>query len=436
MSTSSSSPNSNSPSTTLVSPMELRHMTSNPNVHGRSDHKASNRHSQLLQASTGRMGSKSPVSIPSSPTSVHSSSSAIFERDIEPIPCPSPPHAHHPPNPHRIPRSKTTETIEQSVPSVLDAAASILASSSPDDEDQISVVAPATNRDTMRSSGFASPIGSFRSRSPSPIGSPGNRASLLLSLPQVNPHSPSVVVPLSAAAQSASPAISTAASPQQSSPITVPRPMIQTQLPSNQSTTPAIITPTSAYFSTSSSVDTTESSPTTTTREHPGQTLPTQSPSGSPPTHPITHSPQRRSPSTSSILQSNGSANSPTSFASSHPPSPTHKANKRLSFMSYSDLLSSTPALAFPLSALTTSASSVEPPPHIPSVSGFTQTASAAASLRDFALGPGGGNVRDRDSIALLDDVGGEWEREGMGQGLEERLEALMSLQQSPIGAA
>ncbi|KAF7424889.1 hypothetical protein PC9H_010200 [Pleurotus ostreatus] len=431
----SSSPNSNSPSTTLVSPMELRHMTSNPNVHGQSSHKASNRHSQLLQASTGRLGSKSPVSIPSSPTSVHSSSSAIFERDIEPIPCPSPPHAHHPPNPHRIPRSKTTETIEQSVPSVLDAAASILASSSPDDEDQISVVAPATNRDTMRSSGFASPIGSFRSRSPSPIGSPGNRASLLLSLPQVNPHSPSVVVPLSAAAQTASPALSTATSPQQSSPIAVPRPLIQTQLPSNQSTTPAIVTPTSAYFSTSSSVDTTESSPTTTTREHPGQALPTQSPSGSPPTHPITHSPQRRSPSTSSILQSNGAANSPTSFASSHPPSPTHKANKRLSFMSYSDLLSSTPALAFPLSALTTSASSVEPPPHIPSVSGFTQTASAAASLRDFALGPGGGNVRDRDSIALLDDVGGEWEREGMGQGLEERLEALMSLQQSPIGA-
>lgn len=30
-----------------------------------------------------------------------------------------------------------------------------------------------------------------------------------------------------------------------------------------------------------------------------------------------------------------------------------------------------------------------------------------------------------RESIALLDNVGGEWEREGMGKGLEERLEEL-----------
>lgn len=37
--------------------------------------------------------------------------------------------------------------------------------------------------------------------------------------------------------------------------------------------------------------------------------------------------------------------------------------------------------------------------------------------------GRGGG---DRDSIGVLDDVGGEWEREGMGGGLEERLEALL----------
>ncbi|KAJ8463543.1 hypothetical protein ONZ45_g17540 [Pleurotus djamor] len=425
----STSSNSNSPLTGPISPMELRHMTSNPNVHGRS---TSNRHSQLLQASSARPGSKSPASIPSSPTSVHSSSSAIFERDIEPIPCPSPPHAHHPPNPHRIPRSKTTETIEQSVPSVLDAAASILASTSPEDEDQISIVAPATNMENIRSrsSGFASPIGSFRSRSPSPMGSPGNRTSLLLSLPQVNPHSPSVV-PLSAAALSSttSPVSPIPLTPsQQSAAPSAPRPIVQTQFPVSQDSTPAIITPTSAYFSTSSSVGTTESSPTTTTREHPPHALPTQLPSGSPLTHPITQSPQRRSPSTSSTLPPQHAGSPTTSFTSSHPPSPTHKANKRLSFMSYSDLLSSTPALALPLSALTSSVSNMDPP-HIPTVSGYTQSQSAAASLRDFMLGPGSGNVRDRDSIALIDDVGGEWEREGMGQGLEERLEALMSQQ-------
>jgi hypothetical protein len=32
-----------------------------------------------------------------------------------------------------------------------------------------------------------------------------------------------------------------------------------------------------------------------------------------------------------------------------------------------------------------------------------------------------------RDSIALLDNMGGEWEREGLGKGLEERLDALVS---------
>jgi hypothetical protein len=35
--------------------------------------------------------------------------------------------------------------------------------------------------------------------------------------------------------------------------------------------------------------------------------------------------------------------------------------------------------------------------------------------------------VGDRDSMGIFDDVGGEWEREGMGGGLEERLEALLA---------
>jgi len=34
----------------------------------------------------------------------------------------------------------------------------------------------------------------------------------------------------------------------------------------------------------------------------------------------------------------------------------------------------------------------------------------------------------DRDSVMLLDDLGGEWAREGLGKGLEERLEALMAV--------
>lgn len=34
----------------------------------------------------------------------------------------------------------------------------------------------------------------------------------------------------------------------------------------------------------------------------------------------------------------------------------------------------------------------------------------------------------DRDSVMLLEDLGGEWAREGLGTGLEERLEALMTV--------
>jgi hypothetical protein len=42
--------------------------------------------------------------------------------------------------------------------------------------------------------------------------------------------------------------------------------------------------------------------------------------------------------------------------------------------------------------------------------------------LRNFIFGgAGAGGEDDR----MMDDVGGEWEREGLGRGLEERLEAL-----------
>jgi len=40
--------------------------------------------------------------------------------------------------------------------------------------------------------------------------------------------------------------------------------------------------------------------------------------------------------------------------------------------------------------------------------------------------------VREGREGLFVDDVVGEWEREGLGQGLEERLETLMGL--SPVG--
>ncbi|KIJ60821.1 hypothetical protein HYDPIDRAFT_116679 [Hydnomerulius pinastri MD-312] len=386
-------------------PADLRRMTSNSTLLTPShrEHRLSSHTSQHLQTGSARMGSRSPSSIPSSPTSAHSSSSAIFERDIEPIGPPSPPnHSSHPPNPHRIPRSKGTEQLEQSVPSVLDSAASILAASSPMEEDHIAVVTPARERDRGFRSGFASPIGSLRSRSPSPTRSPlGHRTSLLLSVP----GSPSAQPP--ATLLSSSPKEPQARLTIQTSPAVVSPSATATTAKKAGRSSPSINTPTSAYYSTLSSV---ESSPTTTTVEHPPQML-------SPPV-PV---PQTQPPL--AISPSSTYTGSPYAHPLnlSHPPSPTHGASKRLSFMSYTDLLASTPVSMVPLSSFTTCVSS-DPPPHIAGVTGFGNTQSSGGSIH------GGIGRGDRDSIALLDDVGGEWEREGLGRGLEERLEALMAV--------
>ena len=401
----------------------------------------------------------------------HSSSSAIFERDIEPIVPPSPPNSS---NPHRIPRAKTTEQLELSVPSVLDSAATIL--SGIQDPESISVVTPASASSGFgdpyggRSSGFASPIGSFRSRSPSPLGlrlgsgpfgHAGQRADLLLSIPQPNqqqqPHSISVIAtttpPLSGSPQSHVSGIPAGGLPV--------RPSVQTLFVSEpeyqdrlhvESTPPSIVTPTSTYFTTTSSVDGDSDSPTATShddhqyetrRQHVGTT------GAAPVPVATTTAPSAGAATATSPLISPLSTSSP-----SHPPSPSHGANKRLSFMSYSDLLTSTPASTLPLSMLTTSASSIDPPPHLPSLSGHhyhhhgghqhPTTASATGSLRGFPIGPNGGGKHSggagsggaaaarQDSLSVFDDVGGEWEREGFGKGLEERLEASIMPAGSP----
>ena len=57
----------------------------------------------------------------------------------------------------------------------------------------------------------------------------------------------------------------------------------------------------------------------------------------------------------------------------------------------------------------------------LPQAQALQATGSSAGSLRDAA----GALVADPTSD-LLNDVGGEWEREGLGRGLEERLESLM----------
>ncbi|KAH0828836.1 hypothetical protein J3R83DRAFT_3306 [Lanmaoa asiatica] len=393
-------------------PVDLRRMTSNSTLLTPShrEHRLSSYTSQLLQSGTARIGSRSPSSIPSSPTSAHSSSSAIFERDIEPIGPPSPPSS-HPPNPHRIPRSKGTEQLEQSVPSVLDSAASILTSSSPMEEDHIAVVTPARDRGRELRSGFASPIGSLRSRSPSPTSgrSPArHRSSLLLSVPGSSSPSAPIALPLLSSSPTKEPQgrLTIQTSP------TVPSHPVGTAATVKKAgkSSTSINTPTSAYYSTLSSA---ESSPSTTAEQLP--------PATASPVQPITQlqlAQQLQTPQTQlAISPSSTYTGSPFTqpLNISHPPSPTHVVSKRLSFMSYSDLLASTPVSMVPLSSFTTCASS-DPPPHIPGVTGFGNTQLSTGSIHG----------RDRDSVALLDDVGGEWEREGLGKGLEERLDALM----------
>ena len=341
------------------------------------------------------------------------------------------------------------------MPSVLDSAATILTGlQDPDSGDQIAVVTPASASSfgdpyAGRSSGFASPIGSFRSRSPSPLGlrlgsgpiaSAGHRADLLLSIPQPiqqqQPYSMSAMAPppSSGSPQSIASGI----------PGATLRPIVQTQIAEPEQnhlhvdlSTPSIVTPTSAYFTTTSSVDGESSSPTATSHDdHHQANLATTAPAA-----------VAAMPSAAAVA----TASSPLSHLSmltgtSQPPSPSHGANKRLSFMSYSDLLTSTPASTLPLSMLTTSASSIDPPPHLPSLTQMhyhhhPATPSATGSVRGFPIGVNGhghGGPRHgarQDSLSVHDDVGGEWEREGFGKGLEERLEASIMPAVSPMGS-
>lgn len=80
-----------------------------------------------------------------------------------------------------------------------------------------------------------------------------------------------------------------------------------------------------------------------------------------------------------------------------------------------------------PLSSLTLS---VSEPPHLPSVLGFPQAqAQLNASGSSAASIHGAASLLDRDTASMVaDGVGGEWEREGLGRGLEERLESLMAV--------
>ncbi|KZT54859.1 hypothetical protein CALCODRAFT_519077 [Calocera cornea HHB12733] len=88
-------------------------------------------------------------------------------------------------------------------------------------------------------------------------------------------------------------------------------------------------------------------------------------------------------------------------------PSASAHPSKRLSFLTYSDLLHSSPVTSLPLSQVT---SPQQPPPHL--------------SYLASAPGPGSAG-RSREQSAYGDE-GGEWEREKLGRGLDERLEEVL----------
>ncbi|CAG8759148.1 10095_t:CDS:1, partial [Acaulospora colombiana] len=116
-------------------------------------------------------------------------------------------------------------------------------------------------------------------------------------------------------------------------------------------------------------------------------------------------------------------------------PSPNMRASNRLSFISYTDLLNSAPIASQSLSSVLSPGQN-EPPTHLvvvdadnaPSVVGSGTNASSG----HLPLGIGSLNVSNPSDKVDVDSLGtvglssaGEWGREGLGGGLEERLERL-----------
>ena len=296
----------------------------------------------------------------------HSSSSAIFERDIEPIPtlslaAPSPTHAV---NQHRIPRSKATEAIELSVPSVLDSAVNAL------NDDPLSVTVLSSAAQLASSPGSHPSPGSANSG-----GSPPVMSLLLQGMGVSGLVSASASV---SGAASVSGFTSGFASPIASSRAPSPARSISPIGDVSASPSKGIAISTAANVSTM----------------------------GAP-----------------------ASPNKKTSMPGPANPSPQAvKSTNRLSFISYTDLLNCAPITAQPLSAVL-SPGSTEPQTHVvvvndeDSASTRGRTGYAGSMMGDSRSDREG--EKDVDSLGVVGLAGGEWEREKMGWGLDERLERL-----------
>jgi hypothetical protein len=387
---------------------------------------------------------------------------------------------------HYTARGHGTEALEQSVPSVLDAAAVLLAEDV--DLSDVAVVTPASTSSIAGSlfSGRQGYAGSSRgaspinSRSPSPGGSSFAPASLSASVMSTASLSPSlnrtmspVRPPLHTEAtarpgprsMSYNSTMTTASGEEQFySPLGSP---MENPMESPTGATPATATPASFFalpvipsgpskpsgmgFSASpprSPLSTTYGTSTSGT----GTSIPT-SPVGIPAARPR-----------------------PQSGLNPHAPPSPNRAAQRLSFMAYADLVQAVPSETHSMGSLTgTSASpgglgsGVQVPPHLPSVEFGTGNSGHAAvlgtslssSMADIqsmeamsvdaiqmqrgrspahgATTPGGTHSRSqRSSVLVSNPVAGEdsvWEREGLSMGLDARLEKLEGLV-APTGAS
>ncbi|KAK8865787.1 hypothetical protein IAR55_000934 [Kwoniella newhampshirensis] len=394
------------------------------------------------------------LSRPSSPSSIHSSGSAIFERDIE-----LPPVASLSLNPNPVPSHTLNHkasrlshlshgsALDHTVPAVLDDAVEALTAGDGLSRgfEGLEIEAPAPG---------ATPVGMARQSSSSlPSMTGGRKVSIgpsAAALSHSQSRSPS---PISVASRGSS-----VASPAQSPPI-------HAQLSAQQSLQ-AISTNTMGKFGGS---DPAKLSPTTSVprpvmaqRTSTGPQLPGGwafgSGSAAPATEDKAPSPIAEVPSPA-LSPSAPAATAASPISSPTPPNavpshltPTKTKNHRLSFISYNDLLLSVPTQVTNLGEITSGNLS---PDHLPgTVSPSMSTRSPVIPTPSFgnglpppALGLGSGVIGgapvgpglepkqswESGSGGRVGGLGlgeGEWERQGLGKGLEQRLEEVAQNQQ------
>ncbi|RSH92589.1 hypothetical protein EHS25_008034 [Saitozyma podzolica] len=387
------------------------------------------------------------LSRPSSPSSIHSSSSAIFERDIELPAVPSLSLNPHPPPVHTLSHKSSRlshlshgSALDHTVPAVLDDAVEALTGTGASSRGLagLEIEAPA-----------AAGVGMARQNSATIPGMPGRKISSG-PLPQLSSsRSPSPI--------SINSGGSSVVSPAQSPPILGQLQSHQQQQQQSLASPVSPVSPTPATANAAATVVAGMNRPPMGSRMSTGQQLPGGWSSAwktdEEPAPPVE---ETAKPVVLPAAALSPSAVSPTAAT---PPAaiPAHltptKDKRRISFISYNDLLLSVPTAVTPLEEFTSgnispehlpgtispavvSRSPVVPGPSLASglPGGPTGAGHAPGEAGSGAPGSGIGHKSSWDaamggtgqSRAGLGFAEGEWQREGLGKGLEQRLEDLV----------